>query len=157
MSIKRKNIRLDMSLYKEQDVFYITICTHKKRKYFHDRNLVQCIRDMIHKLPGKFNVDILIYMVMPDHIHLLVSNKGNDSVIRLVKYFKQITGYYYRKNTNTSLWQKSFYDHILRQEEDIEDIMLYIANNPVRKGLAKNWKDYPFIGSTVFDLNGLLE
>jgi len=46
-----------------------------------------------------------------------------------------------------------FYDHILRKDEDIPKQINYILQNPVRKGLVKNWKDYPYKGSTLYNLN----
>ncbi len=44
------------------------------------------------------------------------------------------------------LWQKSFYDHVIRKEEDLNSIAGYIFNNPVRKELVENYEDYPFLG-----------
>jgi len=42
------------------------------------------------------------------------------------------------------LWQKNFYDHIVRKEESILKIAEYILNNPVRKGMALRWESYPY-------------
>jgi hypothetical protein len=41
----------------------------------------------------------------------------------------------------------------LRKEEDIKKHVMYILNNPVRKGIVENWKNYPYKGSTKFDFN----
>lgn len=48
-------------------------------------------------------------------------------------------------------WQKDFYDHILRKDEDVKKHVMYILNNPVRRGIVENWKDYPYKGSTKFN------
>ncbi len=53
------------------------------------------------------------------------------------------------------LWQPSYYDHILRKDEDILSVAMYIVNNPVRKGLAKHFMDYEFIGSFELELERL--
>ena len=66
-----------------------------------------------------------------------------------MRLFKQRTGFWLSRNFSHVRWQKDFYDHILRSDESIEKHMLYILNNPARKGLVKNWKDYPFKGSTI--------
>ena len=50
------------------------------------------------------------------------------------------------------LWQTSFYDHFLRKEEDIEKVVMYVLNNPVRKGLVSEWMEYHYSGSLVFEL-----
>lgn len=44
-------------------------------------------------------------------------------------------------------WQKDFYDHIIRNHEDIAVQVKYILDNPVRKGLVSSWQEYPFKGS----------
>ncbi|MEB2355563.1 MAG: hypothetical protein OZ915_10335, partial [Ignavibacteriales bacterium] len=49
-------------------------------------------------------------------------------------------------------WQKDYYDHILRSEENLEIHLKYILNNPVRAGMVNYWKKYPYIGSTVYNL-----
>jgi len=44
-------------------------------------------------------------------------------------------------------WQKDFYDHIIRTNEDIAAQVRYVLDNPVRKGLVLLWQEYPFKGS----------
>ena len=52
------------------------------------------------------------------------------------------------------LWQPSFYDHVLRKNEDLLETVKYIFNNPVRKKIVKHYQDYPLSGS--FELDGKL-
>jgi len=49
-------------------------------------------------------------------------------------------------------WQTSFYDHFLRKEEAGKDVIMYVLNNTVRKGLVSEWREYPYSGSLVYDL-----
>ena len=49
-------------------------------------------------------------------------------------------------------WQTSFYDHFLRKEEDVRDVVMYVLHNPVRKGLVSEWREYPYSGSLVYEL-----
>ena len=51
-----------------------------------------------------------------------------------------------------SFWQKSFWDHFLRVEEDLQEVVDYVLYNPIRRGLVEEWRDYPFSGSLVFEL-----
>ena len=53
------------------------------------------------------------------------------------------------KNYNKNLWHISYYDHILRKEEAIESVGLYILENPVRKGLVSDFSEYPFSRSFI--------
>jgi REP element-mobilizing transposase RayT len=78
--------------------------------------------------------------------------------IGFVKRFKQATGWWFRnrhlagslKASPTSLWQKSYHDHVVRSEEDLLQIAKYIVGNPARSGLVESTADYPFSGSVVW-------
>jgi putative transposase len=83
---------------------------------------------------------------MSDHLHLLVVGKVHSRLIDFVKQYKQVSAYYYRKSTDKRLWQRSFYDHILRNEESVLDVAQYIWENPIRKGLAASIFEYPYNG-----------
>jgi hypothetical protein len=52
-----------------------------------------------------------------------------------------------------AFWQKSFWDHFLRADEQVEAVVSYVLNNPVRAGLATHWREYPFAGSLAIDLS----
>ncbi|HUU56658.1 MAG TPA: transposase, partial [bacterium] len=86
---------------------------------------------------------------MPDHVHLLVEGNEEADLIKFVREFKQRTAYNYKKATGRTLWQRSFYDRILRGDEGTQAVACYIWNNPVRKGVAASALEYPFIGSFV--------
>src|SRR6266436_4544226 len=51
---------------------------------------------------------------------------------------------YFRSKTGKTLWQISFFDHILRTAEDLSKTAEYILLNPVRAGLVKRPEDYPY-------------
>lgn len=96
---------------------------------------------------------VLAYCFMPDHLHLLLEAKEGANLIRFMKTFKQTSAYHYRRTFHQPLWQKGYYDHILRKEEDVRGVARYIFENPVRAGLVASPDDYPFLGGTL--LTGL--
>jgi len=53
-------------------------------------------------------------------------------------------------------WQKDFYDHVLRKNEDMVAQIKYILDNPVRRGLVSSWDEYPFSGSIGCNLEDVL-
>jgi putative transposase len=69
-----------------------------------------------------------------------------------MKMFKQKTGFLFSQAGCGIVWQKDFYDHIIRDEQDLTNHIRYILLNPVRKGLVSSWREYPHKGSTVYDL-----
>jgi REP element-mobilizing transposase RayT len=85
---------------------------------------------------------------MPDHLHFLAFGQTpNSNLLALAKSFKQRTGYEYQQETDERLWQKNFYDHVLRSSDRSNDVAAYIWMNPVRNGLCKNFEEYSFSGS----------
>ncbi len=95
---------------------------------------------------------------MPDHLHFLLEGKTKDADLKkMIAKFKQISAYQYRQNVGQrfiaekepKLWQPSFYDHVLRKDEDLLDVVRYILNNPVRKGLVRHYTEYMYSGSLV--------
>ena len=88
---------------------------------------------------------------MSDHVHLLVEGIAEDSDLqRFVARCKQLTGFRYRQTTGERLWQESYHDHVLRDDEETWRAARYILENPVRVGLAVRFEDYAFCGSDVF-------
>jgi len=53
-------------------------------------------------------------------------------------------------------WQKDFYDHVIRKDNDIATHVRYILDNPVRRGLVSLWQEYPFKGSIGCRLEDIL-
>lgn len=74
------------------------------------------------------------YVIMPNHIHMLIAidDCGRTlfapTISRIVKQFKGVV----TKQIGKSIWQRSFYDHIIRDEQDYVEKWNYIENNPAR-------------------------
>jgi putative transposase len=75
---------------------------------------------------------------MPDHLHFLAQGlDGRADLLRLLKSFKIKSSRTYERECGQILWQRRFFDHILRPTESIEDFAWYIWLNPVRGGMVK--------------------
>jgi len=85
---------------------------------------------------------------MPDHFHALVEGVVPRSDLQLfVSNFKRATSREYSRESGAPLWQKKFYDHILRPEDSPDGVAWYIWMNPVRKELCTQPDRYPHSGS----------
>jgi putative transposase len=103
-----------------------------------------------------WRVAVLAYCFMPDHLHLLVEGEAEDSnLVGFAHAVKQRTGFAFRKRSVGPLWQKGYFEHVLRDEELTVVVARYILANPVRAGLCVEPKDYPFSGSLVWSKNQL--
>jgi putative transposase len=155
-NFRRKTNRLKDFEYINPFIYFVTICSYEKNKTFVNSDIVSEKLKHLEKSADKHNLKVLAYCFMPDHVHLLIgSNDTEGNLINFIKEFKQKTGYEFKKKHEVNLWQKSFYDHILRKEESVIDLVRYIFNNPVRKGLVTEFKKYSFLGSMVVDIDDI--
>jgi putative transposase len=69
---------------------------------------------------------------------------SSSNLLVFAKGLKQKTAFSFKRETGSRLWQKNYYDHVLRTNEEANHVAGYIWMNPVRKGLCKNFEDYPF-------------
>jgi REP element-mobilizing transposase RayT len=100
----------------------------------------------------KYDFITLVFCFMPDHLHLLLGGQENSDLSDYMKAFKQVSAYSYKQEFNDTLWQRSYYEHVLRGDEDVRNSALYILNNPVRAGIVQDFRQYPYSGSSLFDI-----
>jgi REP element-mobilizing transposase RayT len=68
----------------------------------------------------------------------------NKNLNNWVSSFKRYTSKLPKERLNISpVWQKNYYEHVVRNDESVENIAEYILNNPVRRNLVADWEDYP--------------
>jgi putative transposase len=81
-----------------------------------------------------------LFLVMPDHIHILVRFPVEPGMRKTMTAWKRYTAH-----TQGIPWQRDFFDHRLRNDESLVEKAHYIRNNPVRAGLAKDARDWPYV------------
>jgi len=94
------------------------------------------------------------YVIMPDHVHFLCTPTQEAlSLSIFVGSWKEWTAKTIQKVTTDvkRVWQKEFFDHVLRNEESYQEKLAYIWNNPVRAGLVEHQDTWPFFGHVHFD------
>jgi putative transposase len=146
---KRKPTRLKEFDYASLNaVFFLTACALSNREVFKDPNFAFQSIDYIKSESIRLGNAIYVFCLMPDHLHILLSPL--ESGIPVTQYMSglisKITHLSWKYGYSGKLMQRSFYDHVVRKEEDLRQIAEYILNNPVRKGLVEKWEDYPFCG-----------
>ena len=152
---KRKPIRLPDYDYSSPGACFITICTQNRRCILSRISvgeglappvtalspIGQCVHAQILALPKRYpTVHVDNYVIMPNHIHLLISfhsNSGGASpsptLIDVVRVFKSLSTRLSRDYIgNSPLWQRSFHEHVIRNEHDYREIWEYIDTNPAR-------------------------
>jgi putative transposase len=177
MRKNRKGIRLRYYDYSQTGGYFITICTYN-RKYLFGQVANQQITlneagDIVRrcwvKLANRFvNIELDSYVVMPNHIHGIIRVKENEVgaihelplqrsqrrrmlIPKIIGFFKMNSAKYINRSRDTTghtLWQRNYYEHIIRTENELSRIRGYIQNNPLKWGLDR---EDPLSGN--FDLN----
>lgn len=125
--------------------FVTTVLREREKRYFADFHCARCVVEEMRILHDEDVVNSFAWVVMPDHVHWLFQLGESADLSSAIKRFKarsaqRVNHYLHRQG---ALWQKAFYDHALRREEDLRDIARYIVANPLRAGLVEHIGDYP--------------
>ncbi len=150
----RKKLRHPSIDYAEPDrAFSVTIATLKRVPIFRDVLLgLECV-GLLREVCGRSQTKAFAYCLMPDHVHLLLGIGTAVSLSGVVGAWKSLC-YRARRDSgkHEPMWQRSFFDHALRRDEDLRKAAEYVLNNPIRAGLVTDHHEYPLCGSFVFDV-----
>jgi len=86
------------------------------------------------------------YVVMPNHIHLLLSVNDQQQLARVIQLIKGGFSHALReqKIVFRAVWQQRYYDRRVRNAKEFAEFAQYIQQNPIRKGLVEQAEDYPY-------------
>ncbi len=155
--LHRKQNRLGEYDYGQEGSYFVTLCTRNRAQLFDMESPVgnglravpkrisnQIIHKWIRETENRFhNISIDQYVVMSDHLHLIITIKERHtgrSLPDMMRFFKTMTTNDYIRGVKAGLlpvfdkklWQKSYYDHVIRNQQDYNEIWEYIENNPLK-------------------------
>ncbi len=144
----RRSIRLKEYDYSLEGYYFITVCAHDRQPFFgeivKEEMVINQIGNIVNhqwlKIPDRFKeIRLDAFVIMPNHIHgiitILEATPG-QTVGKIVGAFKSLAANEYIKRCKKNnlpvekLWQRNYYEHIVRDEEDYSRIVDYIHNNP---------------------------
>ncbi len=130
--------------YAKGNMYFVTSVTNNREPYLDGSYSI--FVDILNELSTRLDFKLIAYVVMPDHFHLLIDPKGND-LSDILKRIKIKFAYQYRNKNNLyrkTVWQKRFWDHIIRDLEDLNRHIDYIHYNPIKHLKMKSPFDYEF-------------
>ncbi|MBS2027824.1 MAG: transposase [Deltaproteobacteria bacterium] len=100
------------------------------------------------------------YVVMPDHVHLVIQCQAPHNIRTVMKSWKQFSGLRINRlrGSEGRLWQESFHDRVIRDEAGLQVAVDYVRLNPIRAGLVTKPEDYPHSSARhtlVVDVGGV--
>jgi REP element-mobilizing transposase RayT len=142
----RRSPRLSHFDYAGNYAYFLTMVTRRRRRVFSDHAVVEQVAVAMERVALKHKFEVHAYCFMPDHLHLLLSGESDSSLTEFVRQFKQISSFEHKHRHGAELWQISYYDRVLRSDEDIDSVARYIWGNPVAAGIVTDPRDYAFSG-----------
>ena len=153
-----KRPRLDPSQYVGFHRVFLTFCTDDRHRFFTRADVVSLVYEHILNAASGSHEAIIAYCFMPDHLHLLVAGEDEASdALRFVHQAKQRSAFAFSNRFSLRLWQPSFHDRVLREEEATVSVARYIVENPVRARIVESPRAYPFLGSSKYGIDQIME
>ncbi len=121
--------------------YFLTFCTRQRRAGLHAVNLQTVLLTQALTLETESIWTLRAFVVMPDHLHALITLSEGTELAIAVRLFKGRTVGALR---SAGLgWQPAYFDHRIRTNEDVSPVLRYMLNNPYRAGLAKPEEAWP--------------
>jgi len=138
------------TLYIRDPLYFITCCTYRRRHLLATSDAHDTFTRFAERGDADFGIAVGRDVILPDHLHFFVS-LGED------KYLGQWIGMLKRTiskvvkpyGSSDPVWQRGFFDHVMRSTESYSQKWDYVRDNPVRAGLAKTADDWPYCGEIV--------
>ncbi len=138
--------------------YFLTFCTHERARHFVKHDAVELVRTQIERAAVDYKMAAIAYCFMPDHAHLLVEGRAEDSDCRqFISRAKQYSGFHYKAKYGRRLWQRYGFERVLRNEESAVSVARYILENPLRARLVERVDEYPFLGSSAYTMEQVME
>jgi len=148
----RVQIRMPRDRYRDSGtLWHVTIVARGRLPLLTDEFTGSLISETLAFVFRSNPGNLLLYVIMPDHLHVLASIDADD-LVGIIQRFKSWTSRKWNEHTHQgTLWQISFRDDGVRKTEHIDDLVGYILNNPVRKGLVPEWPEWPWCGGSLIN------
>lgn len=150
---EKKHLRRLSQVWEANPMYFITTCTDDRRAILADDETVGILVREWEQAMARHGWAVGSYIVMPDHVHFFCrASVSAKSLSQFVGKWKEWTSKKMIVDLNYSspVWQKDFFDHILRSEESYSEKWNYVRNNPVRAGLVSEAEDWNYRGHIHF-------
>ena len=126
----------------EQRTFFVTTVARGRAPIFRKEQRARLLIDVLFDYRAQGKYLLLEFVVMPDHLHAILTPSAEISLERTMQFIKGGFSYRMRKIEKSQVWQESFTNHRIRDADDFERHREYVRMNPVRAKLVRNAREY---------------
>jgi putative transposase len=149
---RRNSLRLAPDCY-TQWIHFVTVVTHKRVRRFSNPTFARKSIEILGAIREKRRFNLYSFCFMPDHFHALIGiGKSESNLGKICGEFKSLTTRAFWEEETGKLWQRQYFDHVIRDEADFWETVWYIRNNPVKARLTKDWESWEFYGEPDLEI-----
>ena len=143
--------------YRQGSLYFFTVVAYQRRPILTNPDVMAVLKAALKTVQQKYPFKIEALVVLPDHLHTIWQMPENDADFstrwnQIKRYVSHHCKQYDHiektanevKKRQSSIWQQRFWEHCIRDDEDLANCMDYIHYNPVKHGYAQAAKDWPF-------------
>ena len=137
----------------EERTFFVTAICYQRQLIFRNNERAALILDVLQQCRAQGRFLLHEFVVMPDHLHILVTPAPDVSLEKAVQFLKGGFSFRVKKELGYrwDVWQQSFTEHRIKDAADYAHHREYIHMNPVRAGLVRTAEEYPYSSASIAD------
>jgi putative transposase len=126
-----------------ESLHFVTFSCFHRLALLNETEAKKTVEMVLEQVRARHQARVYAYVLMPEHVHLLVNEPPRIVLAQLLKAFKQITSRRLRGGRE-KFWQDRYYDSNLYGRKALSEVIRYIHRNPVKRGLVEKPEDWPW-------------
>ena len=126
------------------DPHFVTFSCYRRQPFLRDGAGCASFEGTLERVRVWYSLTIHGYVIMPEHVHLLVSEPERRILSTAIQMLKQIVSRRLRRGSKDPFWQSRYYDRNVNTAREFENALQYIHRNPVKRGLCSQPEDWPW-------------
>jgi len=123
---------------------FITFSCHRRQPLLAERNGYSAFEQALEQVRQRFAMVVAGYVLMPEHVHLLVNEPSSGSLVSAIQVLKQTVSRALKQPGETQFWQARYYDFNVHSDAKRIEKLHYMHQNPVARGLVTQPEDWPW-------------
>lgn len=127
-------------------IYHVINRGNDRREIFHKPQDYEAFINIVKKAKTKFPVKILAYCLMPNHFHMVLMPQLGHDLSKWMQWLmtSHVRRYHRHYGTSGHAWQGRFKSFVIQKDDHLLMVLRYVEGNPVRAGLVKSAKDWPW-------------
>jgi putative transposase len=150
-----KHLRRLEQIWVDAPIYFVTTCTNHRRSLLARSEAADILIEEWHAARDRHGWAVGRYVIMPDHVHFFCRSQYDAKTLPAFvgswkrwtsRKIHELEGPRSATTATIPLWQREFFDHVLRSEESYSEKWTYVFDNPVRAGLVSSADEWKYAG-----------